>query len=532
MKKLLAILLLLFIFVGTFAGCSFSKSDKEVLRWAIPDDPESLNPQKMSSTYTLGVADQLYEGLCSIGSDNVVLPAGAEKWDVSKDGLTYTFYLRKDAKWSNGDPVVAQDYIYSWRCGVDPKYAAEAAFMLYFVKNGEKFNQGKCSVSDFGVSAIDDHTLQVKLERPCDFFLRLTSSHAYFPIDSVVAEKNANWAANVNTIICNGPFKITDWDHNSKITLVKNDKYWDKAKVKLSEIDIYMVDKDSTAMSMLESNQLDVSDTLPPESEYKRLVAAGKIKNYPFMNTNYLAFNVHNKPLNDVRVRKALSYAIDCTALLQEAKVLGASREAYAWVPFGIPDATADSDFRKVGGTYFNYDPERAKKLLADAGYPNGKGFPELTFMFGSSAGKSKYGEMIQEMYKKVLGVKIKLVGQEWKVYNKSRDELQYDICTNSCVGDYLDPMAYMSVLLTSSDTNNVPRWSNASYDGLITRAQNTNDNVERMRLMHEGEKIIFDEMPIMPYAFSMNRIMESGAVHGIIRDASGKTLMKEAYKE
>jgi len=169
---------------------------------------------------------------------------------------------------------------------------------------------------------------------------------------------------------------------------------------------------------------------------------------------------------------------------------------------------------------------------LAEAGYPDGKGFPELTFLFGSSAGKSKYGEMIQEMYKKTLGVKVKLVGQEWKVYNKSRDDLQFDICTNSWVGDYLDPMTYMSVLLTSSDTNNIPRWSNARYDSLINKAQNTIDNDDRMNLMHDGEKIIFEDMPIMPYAFSLNRVMDNGTVRNVVRDASGKTIMKEAYKE
>ncbi|MEI6285212.1 MAG: peptide ABC transporter substrate-binding protein [Bacillota bacterium] len=532
MKKLLALSILVIFLAVMLSGCSFSKSDKVILRWAIPDDPESLNPQKMASTYTLSVADQLYEGLTSVAKDNVIVPAGAEKWDVSADRLTYKFYLRKDAKWSNGAPVVAEDYVYSWSCGVDPKYASESAYMLYFIKNGERFNQGKCNVTEFGVKALDQYTLEVKLEHPCEFFLHLTAFHAYFPINKKNAESNSNWAGSANTISCNGPFKIISWDRNSKMVLLKNEYYWDKAKVKLSEIDVYMVDKDSTAMSMMENGQLDISDTLPPDTEYKRLIDAGKLKFYPFMNTNYLAFNVHKKPLNDARVRRALSYSIDGAALLQDAKASGASKEANAWVPYGIPDAAADSDFRVTGGALFKYDPMLAKKLLAEAGYPDGKDFPELTFLFGSSAGKSKYGEMIQEMYKKTLGIKVKLVGQEWKVYNKSRDDLQFDICTNSWVGDYLDPMTYMSVLLTSSDTNNIPRWSNAKYDSLILKAQDTIDNDERMKLMHAGEKIIFEDMPIMPYAFSMNRVMDSGSVRNVIRDASGKTLMKEAYKE
>ena len=533
MKRALLISFLLLLVTVILAGCSFAKSDKVTLRWAIPDDPESLNPQKMSSTYTLSVADQIYEGLCSISADNKIVAAGAERWERSADGLTYKFFLRKDARWSNGDPVIAQDYVYSWRAGANPKYASEAAYMLYFIKNAQAYNEGKAKPEQMGVRALDDYTLEVQLEHPAEFFLRLTAFHTYFPMDSKVATKNPDWANEVRTMVANGPFKVNDWDHNAKIILVANDQYWDKSAVKLKKIEIYMVDKDSTAMTMIENDQLDISDTLPPDSEYKRLMQSGKIKIYPFMNTNYLAFNVHNKPLDDARVRKALAYAIDCKSLLQDSLELGATKLAYAWVPYGIPDVTANPDFRTVGGTFYKFDPEQARKLLAEAGFPNGKSFPTLTYLYGGTQGKTKlYAEMMQEMWKKNVGVNVKLVNQEWKVYNKSRDELQYDICTNSWVGDYLDPMTYMEVLMTSSGTNNVSRWSNDKYDQLIETARGSLDNAERMSSMHAAEAIIFEDMPITPYAISMNRIMDSGKVHGVIRDASGKTLMKQAYKE
>jgi len=196
MKKTLVVALAL-ILALVLCSCSFSKSDKDVLRWAIPDDPESLNPQKMASTYTLSVADQIYEGLSSIGKDNHILAAGAEKWEISKDRLTYKFYLRKDAKWSNGEPVLAQDYVYSWSCGADPKYASESAYMLYFIKNGERYNQGKCAVTELGVKALDNYTLEVQLEHPCEFFLHLTAFHAYFPINKKVAEKKSIITINI-----------------------------------------------------------------------------------------------------------------------------------------------------------------------------------------------------------------------------------------------------------------------------------------------------------------------------------------------
>ena len=396
MRKALSLVLIAVLFIVVLGGtvsCTASKGSLEEVTYNLGTEPAAIDPAITTGIPEANIELQVFDGLTRIDSKNVPQPAIAESWTISKDLKTYVFTLR-DASWTDGTPVTADDFEYAWKRALSPELASEYAYQLYYVQGGEAFNtsikvgskyyvqavdakgnpltkkEGGKDVAvpdmtkeidpskDVGVKAVDAKTLQVDLESPTVYFLNLTAFPTLMPVCKAVVSKNDKWAADVKTYVTNGPFKLVEWSHNEKMVFEKNPTYWDKDKVTLTKITYYMVEDATTALSMFQSGQLDASSTVPL-AELPKLVTSGDAQILPYLGTYYYQVNVTKKPFSDVRVRKALNLAIDRKSITQSI-TQGGQIPALAYVPYGIADALPGSDFRKASQVGFFKDNDIA----------------------------------------------------------------------------------------------------------------------------------------------------------------------------
>lgn len=519
-RKLIGVLTVVLILSFVLTACGGNNAgtggnaDENVITYNLGTEPETLDVATSTGKVEATVQMAMFEGLTRLDADNQPIPGMAERWEISDDGLVYTFYLR-DAKWSNGDPVTAHDFEYAWKRLLNPETAAEYSYQAFYIKNGEKYNAGEVSADEVGVKALDDKTLEVTLETPAAYFLTLTAFPNLYPVNKNVVEANPDWHTKVETLVGNGPYKIVKWEHQQKIELVKNPEYWAADDVKIDRIVMTMVESQDTELSMFETGQIDIAEN-PPVQEVRRLLDEGTATLYPELSVYYYMFNVEKEPFNDPRVRKAFAMAIDRQAIIDNITQAN-QLPAYAMVPYGIPDAKPGEDFREVGGNdYFTEDVEKAKELLAEAGYPDGKGLPEIKILYNTNEAHQKIAEAIMEMWKKNLGVEVSLSNQEWQVYLNTRKTGDYQVARAGWAADYVDAMTFLDMWMTDNG-NNQTNWGNPEYDRLIREAKATADPEERIKLMHEAEKILMDEMPIMPIYFYTNVNMYKPWVKGVV---------------
>lgn len=468
-------------------------------------EPQTLDPQMSSGVSEAIMELSLFEGLTYVDAKNNVKPGIAEKWDVSADGLTYTFHLR-DAKWSNGDPVTAEDFKFAWLRALDPANAATYAYQLYYLKNGEAYNSKKAKAEDVGVKVIDPKTLEVTLQAPTPYFLSLAAFPTLMPVDEKVVKANKNWNLKPETYVSNGPFKMQSWSHNDKMVAVKNDSFWDAKDIKLTQVTFNLVEDGKAALNAFEQGSLDGTVNIPVD-DIERLKASGTLQQSPFLGTYFYRFNVTKKPFNDARVRQALTLAIDRKALIDKV-TKGGQTPAYAFVPNGVSDVTTSKDFRKTAGDFYKEDVAKAKKLLAEAGYPDGKGFPSVSILYNQGNSHEDIAAAIQDMWKQNLGIDVKLTQQEWKVYLDNQEKLNFDISRSGWLSDYVDAMSFID-MFTTNGGNNQTGWSNASYDAAVAKAKSSADPKVRIPAMHDAEKILMDQMPVMPIYFYVNNFVQ-----------------------
>ena len=567
MRRTLSLTLIMVILVSFFGGLSVIPSAKAVAQevtFNLGAEPAAIDPAVTTGTYEHNIELQVFDGLTRIDNKNAPQPAIAKSWTISKDRKTYIFTLR-DAYWTNGSPVTAYDFEYAWKRALSPDLAAEYASQLYYIYGGQAFNEsikvgtkyyaqtvdvkgnpvtktvgGKVvpvpnmakeidPTKNVGVRALDAKTLKVYLQSPTAYFLSLTAFPTYMPVCKAVVSANAKWASDVKTYVSDGPFKLTEWAHNDKMVFVKNPTYWDRDKVKLTKITYYMVEDASTALSMYQSGQLDASSTVPL-SELPKLVASGDVTIFPYLETYYFKVNVTKKPFNDVRVRKALLLAIDRKGITQSI-TKGGQKPALAYVPYGIADALPGSDFRTASqvGFFKDNDIAAAKALLAQAGYPNGKGFPAFTLLYESQSMQKALCEAIQQMWKKNLGITCNFKGEEWGVFKADRVALNYDVALAAWSGDYMDPNTFLDMYVTGAG-NSQTGWSNKSYDALIAKAKTTADPKARMATLHAAEKILMTDMPVLPIFYSTNPVLLSKHIKNFFQSTLGTVDWKAAY--
>lgn len=526
----IAILAFLLVF-AVIAGKGGQKETKSLMVFKFNNgaEPETLDPSIMSGVPEFRIAMQIFEGLTVYNpKDLSPMPGVAESWDISDDGLVYTFHLRKDAKWSDGIPVTAKDFKYAWTRALAPETASPYAYQLWYIKNGEKYTEGKAKPEDLGIEVVDDYTLKVTLENPTPFFIGLTAFQTYMPTPKHVIDKVGvdKWYLAEN-IVCNGPFKLVEWKPQQEIVLVKNDTYWDKDKVNLDKIIIYPVEDDNTALEMYLNGEVDWITGVPVE----RMDEMKKHPDFhvaPYLGTYYYKVNVtgnppSNKALTDPRVRKALALTINRKYICEYIGKAG-QVPAYSYVPSNMPGYKGYKFADKE-------DPELARKLLAEAGYPNGEGFPTITILYNTSEGHKKIAEAIQQMWKKELNINVELENQEWKVYLNSQRSLNYMVSRSGWIGDYVDPNTFLDMYITNGGNNNTG-WSNAEYDALIEKAKQTTDNDKRMEYFYQAEKILMTELPVIPIYFYVNVYMLKPYVKGIYENILDMHPLKEVYIE
>jgi oligopeptide transport system substrate-binding protein len=567
MRKVVSLVLVAVFLVSLFGGLSVVPSAKaavaQEVTYNLGVEPATIDPALSQGNPEANVILQTMDGLTRINNKNVPVPAIAKSWTISKDRKTYIFTLR-DAYWTNGTPVTAYDFEYAWKRALSPELAGVYAYQLYYISGGQAFNTSIKVGSKYyvqavdakgnlltktvggkvvpvpnmakqidpnknvGVRALDAKTLKVYLQSPTVYFLNLTAFPTLMPVCKAVVSTNDKWASDVKTYVTDGPFKLTQWSHNDKMTFVKNPTYWDKDAVKLTKITYLMVTDSSTALSMFQSGQMDVGSTVPL-SELPKLVASGDAKIFPVLGTYYYMINVTKKPFNDVRVREALNLAIDRKAITTSV-TKGGEVPALAFVPGGIADAAPGSDFRTVGGTFYkDNNVAAAQKLLAAAGYPGGKGFPTFTLLYNTSNAHQSIAEAIQQMWKKNLGITCTLKSEEWGVYLDDRTNLNYDVCRAMWGGDYMDPNTFLDMWVTGGG-NNGTGYSNKTYDALIAKEKATVNPTARMATLHAAEKILMTDMPIIPIYFFTNPVLLSKHVKNFYQSPLGFVDWKNAY--
>lgn len=532
-KKAVVLVLVVFMIASVLVGFSTPKSAKSTINVCVGPDPETIDPALNNSldggTYIL----HAFEGLTRAGKSGRSEPGMASKWEISKDGTVYTFHLR-NAKWSDGKPVRAQDFEYAWKRALDPKTAAEYAYQLYYLKNGEEYNSGKAKAEDVGVKAVDDKTLVVTLIAPTAYFIDLMHFPTYMPVRKDIIEKYGNkWALKPESYIGNGAFVMTAFKSKDEIIMKKNLSYWNKGSINISQIRFKLIEDDAASLSSFESGDLDISHSLPI-AETQNLIKSGKAKVHELLGTYYLYFNIKKEPLTDVKVRKALVMAIDRTYIVQKVTMAG-QIPAVGVVPYKVPGATAKKDFRAEAkdlyGTFISptAQVEEARKLLADAGYPDGKGFPEIEAYYNMTSGNKKIMEAIQQQWKVNLGITVKNPVMEWKVLQQKIAQKDYVITRLGWIGDYADPMTFLDMFTTNSGNNNL-NFSSKQYDDLIATAKGSGDQAVRMKAMHEAEKIFMDEVPACPIYYYVGVWLESPKLKGHIIDSLGFANFQYAY--
>ena len=491
-----------------------STSGGKTLVWNLHTDSKTYDPGLNSAVDGSNVIAHTFEGLMRDKNDgNGQQPAMAAEMptvEEKEDGtVVYTFKLR-DAKWSDGQPVKAQDFVFAWQRVVDPMTASEYAYIMSPILNADAIMNGEKDKSELGVKAIDDKTLEVTLKQPCAYFMELCSFATLMPLreDIVGTDTEGAWAKDPAKAVSNGPFMLTEYVMSDHATLSKNPNYWNAENVKIDTIDVKMIVDEGTGLTAFKNGEVDISDQVPSE-ELQQLVASGECQIFPYISINFYVVNQQTKieALQDVNVRKALSMAIDRKALVENV-TRGGQKPAMGYVPYGFTDPDGN-DFREKGGNYYmqeTADVEAAKALLAEAGYPNGEGIPEIEIMYNTNDGLKAVAEAVQEMWK-AIGVNSKLSNQEWAVFQDTRQNLTYEaVARHGWTGDYLDPQTFLDMFMTGNPQSGCG-YTNPEFDKYMETALAASGK-ERYDAFYAAEEILMNDAYVIPLYFSTKPVI------------------------
>jgi oligopeptide transport system substrate-binding protein len=521
-----AALFAIFLIVG-LSSCdpTGGRADLVVLNGA---EPESIDPAVLTGQLETRVAYALFEGLLRFDRFGKPAPGVAESWDISEGGKVYLFHLRANARWSDGAPVTANDFVQSWKRVLIPGTACEYAYLLYRIKNGQPFNDG--TLNDFnevGVKAIDDRTLRVELEAPTPYFLYLCAFATLSPVPMQAVEKYGDDWTKPGKLVNNGAFLLKEWRLNYRMRLEKNPNFWDKDNVRLNTLDLLPIDNSITAYNFYASKVADLilDKGLTPPSLIPELKVRPDFHASPFLGDYFIRFNVTRKQFADARVRQAFSMAIDKERIVKKITQAG-EPPAYSFTP---PGAGENYDPPKI----FGHNPERARQLLAEAGFPGGKGFPTVTYLYDNKKLNEDIAVEIQSMLAETLGVHVELQKQEWKVYLNSQGRLDYDFSRSSWVGDYNDPNTFLDCFV-SGGGNNRTGWSNPEYDQLVEAASREADMQKRLSIFRQAEDILLNRgTPICPLYFYVGiQIYDNDKFGGIEGNLLDEHPFREMYRK
>ena len=552
LKKLCAVLMAATISTSLFIGCGSddkstgtsgsgsSATSGQDLMFNLGEDPETIDPTLNTSSGAGTIIVNAFEGLMLLDESEQPTYGAAENMEVSEDGLVYTFKLRQDGKWSDGEPVTANDFKYSWMRALDKATAAEYSYQLYYIKNAEKFYNGEVSADEVGIKVVDDYTLEVTLESPTSYFPQLLAFPTYAPLrEDIVSANPEGWATSPETYICNGPFKLVKWDMKDQLVFERNENYWDASNVKLDSLTFKLVTDETTAYSELKAGNFDMVNSVPT-NEIQPGKEEGLVKISPYLGTYFFAINVGKqdtlnddvkKALSNKLVRQALNLVVDRQEIIDNV-AKAEQVPAYSFVPKGIfnEDGSEFADKEYYDPTAMDENIAKAKELLKEAGYENGEGLPTFELMYNSEGAHKDICQIIQQNWAEI-GVNVELTNQEWAVFLNTRQQGDYQISRHGWIGDYVDPMTFLDMWVTGGGNNDCG-FSNAEYDKLISDAKVETDAAKRTEMLRKAEDILMDEMPIIPIYYYTNVRAWNDNVKGIQCSTLGKIYFKGAYKE
>ena len=508
----------------TLFGCRTTGEElpPNIFAMSLGSDPETFDPAVMSGSVEGRVAYQIYEGLYTPAPGNgPPQPGVAERHEVSDDGTVYTFYLREDATWSNGDPVTAADFRYSYLRILRGDVAADYISFMRYLKNGRAFENGEVDEDAVGVRVVDDRTLVLELEEPVPYFLDVITFYTYFPVHrGSIEEHGQEDAFRDDTIVTNGPFRMTEYLRRNRVTLERNPHYWDAENVHLDEVRLVIIEDLAANVTAYLDGRIDWTDNLP-NNQLSALKAREDFISDDWLGTYYYRFNVTEPPLDDVRVRRALMLALNREELCN-CSLDGLYNPSTGFVP-PIPGYEGVNSVR--------YDPEDARELLAEAGYPGGEGFPSLEILYNTSENHRTIAQAVQDMWSVELGIEVTLLNQEWKVYLETVEALDYQVGRAGWIGDYVDANTFLE-LWRSDDENNNTGWVNEEYDALIASSISETDPARRQELLLQAESLLLSEAVVMPIYYYAQFHLLRPSVRGWEMNVKNVHLARYVYKE
>lgn len=488
--------------------------NEQILHIGNQVEPQDLDPQIITGVQEFRIVSALFEGLTILDPKDLhPLPGAAQSWTISDGGRTFTFKLRKNGRWSNGRPVIASDFVFSFKRILSPRLASEYSYMLFCMKNAEAFNQGAIKdFSEVGVRATDDTTLIISLTKPTPYFLSLISHNSWYPVNPKtilkfggIDERGTKWTRPEN-LVGNGSFMLHKWRLMTVIELKKNPLYWDRANVRLNGICFYPIDNIQTEERAFRTGQLHITTSLPLNKiEWYKVNNPTMLRLDPYLATYFYLINVNRPPFNDVRVRTAFSMAIDRESIVKNI-LKGGQTPAYCFTPPNTGGYACEPQLR--------FDTAQARRLLAQSGFSEFRPFPHFSLLYNTSETHHTIAQAIQEMWKKHLGINATLKNQEWKVYLAATHAQDYDIARMGWSGDYNDPTSFLDMWITGGG-NNRTGWSNPVYDTLIVTASRCLDQNQRFLLFQKAERLLLDELPIIPVYFNTNDFLVHPSVKG-----------------
>jgi oligopeptide transport system substrate-binding protein len=492
-------------------------------------EPRDLDPLAMNAASDSYIAVALFEGLTALDErTGQPMPAAADRWEISADGLTYTFHLRTGAKWSDGSPLTAQDFAYSFQRILTPAFASEYSYMLWPIKNAEAFNSGKLTdFSAVGVATPDAATLRLTLERPTPYLLALAAHNTWYPVQratiekfGAMAQRDTRWTRPGN-LVGNGPFVLTEWNPNARLTVEKNPHYWDAAAVRLNRIRFFPIESAEVEERNFRAGQLHITFGLPASKIAVYRTQQPKLfRNDTMLDLLYLNFNLQKPPFDNPLVRRALSLAIDREALSRNV-LEGAWPAAFSFVP---PNCGG-----YMSRHHLTYDVAEARRLLAEAGYPDGKGLSSFSIQVLNDARQPRLAEAIQGMWARDLGVHVTIEVNEQKIWLQNQQSMSHQIGFMGWTADFPDPVTF----LTLTQTGNGQNWSgysNPAYDRLLVQADSTIDASARFELLQQAEALLLADAPTPPLVYRGRTYLINPAVRNWDPAIVGTHQFKKVY--
>ena len=483
--------------LATLLFAALTAQAESVFRRGNGSEPKSIDPQLASESSGSAIIYDTFEGLTTLGMDASILPGVAEKWDISEDGKTYTFHLRNNAKWSNGDPVTAHDFVYAWQRAVNPATGSEYAFILYPIVNAEKIaNSEEKDLNTLGAKAIDDHTLEVTLANPTPYFLDLLTHYTSYPVPKKVIEAHGDKWTQPGNIVSNGAYLVTEWQPQSQITAKKSDTYWNAANVAIDKVIYYAIEDESSELKRYRAGELDFVLSLATDQiDWAKENLPDELKISPYLATYWYNFNLTEPPFKDnLKLREALTMAIDRKVLVEKITKAGQT-PAYSVVPPAtansqpyLPEYATLSDEERV---------KRAQEAYAAAGYSKEKPL-KTKILYNTSEGHKKIAVAVAAMWKQNLGVETELENQEWKVMLGNVRQKKYQVSRYAWIGDYNDPYTFLEIFQPGLEMNQTG-FDKAGYESTLKEASATLDLTARAKLLHDAEKMLTDEYAVAP---------------------------------